>query len=346
LDTLKPTRRTVLKSVSALGVAAGATYLFRAKHVIPPQDSSAEQRFRELQNRALLRHGLRAESRHIAITDPPLRVHFLEAGAGEPLLFIHGGNSVAAGWIPLLAKLDGRRLIAADRPGCGLTDKFNYSNVRLRRHASAFVRSVMEALELPRATLAANSMGGYFALAFALDHAERVSKLVLLGEPAGSAPRIRLANRLVGTRVINSALFFSVLEPGPETMRNSLHNMLVAHPERVSDELFDCLTAGAVIPGAAESWITMNESVFSPAGAGLFSPTSTLTYALRPELKRLRVPTLLLWGDRDTFGPPTLGQEMADLMPDARCEVIPDAGHLPWLDNPDLCAQLMRSFLA
>jgi pimeloyl-ACP methyl ester carboxylesterase len=245
-----------------------------------------------------------------------------------------------------LAKLDGYHLLAPDRPGCGLTTKFNYSNVSLRDHATAFVGSVMDALGLNEAVIVGNSMGGYFALAFALSHPDRVSKLILLGEPAGSAPDIRVANRLVGTRIINSALFLSVLKPGPETMRNSLRNMLLAHPERVSDELFDCLTAGAVIPGAAESWITMNESLFRPSGVGLFSGASTLSYALRPELTTLRTPTLFLWGDRDTFGPPTLGKEMAALMPEARCEVIPDAGHLPWVDDAELCAQHMRAVLA
>lgn len=341
-----PSRRAVVTSVLGVSVAAGLGYLFRAHHAIPPADLSTEQRFRDLQERALAKYGVRAVSKQLSIASPPLSVHVLDAGEGSPLLFLHGGNSVAAGWIPLLAKLDGYHLLAPDRPGCGLTTKFNYSNVALRDHAIRFVGSVMDALSLHRPVIVGNSMGGYFALAFALSQPDRVSRLILLGEPAGSAPDIRVANRLVGTRIVNSALFLSVLKPGPGSMRNGLRNMLLAHPERASDELVECLTAGAVIPGAAESWITMNESMFRPTGAGLFSGASTLSYALRPELSTLHIPTLFLWGDRDTFGPPTLGKEMAALMPEARCEVIPDAGHLPWIDEPALCAEHMRSFLA
>lgn len=340
-----PSRRAIVTSVVGIGAAAGLVHLFRANHSIPPSDPSAEARFRDLQARALARHGVDATSTQIELDDPPLSVHVLDTGDGTPVLFLHGGNSVAAGWIPLLAKLDGYRRLAPDRPGCGLTTKLDYSGIEVREHAIAFVRSVMTALGLERASIIGNSMGGYFALVFALSHPERVAKLVLMGEPAGSAPTIRVANRLVGTRIINSALFLTVLTPGPETMRNSLSNMLVAHPERVSSELFECLTAGAMLPGAAESWITMNETLFRPRGAGLFSGSSTLSYALRPELGRLRAPTLLLWGDRDTFGPPSLGEEMAKLMVDGRCVVIPDAGHLPWLDNVDLCAEHIRSFL-
>ena len=259
------------------------------------------------------------------------------------------GTAWAAGWIPLLAKLaSSYRVLAPDRPGCGLTTKFDYSGVELREHAVRFVRSTMDALGLQRVSVVANSMGGLLrALTFALAEPERIAKLVLVGEPAGSAPEIRLANRLVGTRIVNSALFATVLEPGPETMRNSLRNLLVAHPERLPEELVeDCLTAGSMIPGAQESWITMNETLFRPRGFGLFSAASTLTYALRPELGGLRAPTLLLWGDRDTFGPPSLGMEMAQLMPNGRCETLTEAGHLAWLDALDQSAARIHSFLA
>jgi pimeloyl-ACP methyl ester carboxylesterase len=189
-------------------------------------------------------------------------------------------------------------------------------------------------------------MGGYFSLVYALAHPERVSRLVLIGEPAGSAPQVRLSHRLIGTRIINSALFETVLKPGPGTIRNGFENMLVADVSRVPSDYMDCMTAGSMIPGAAQSWITLNESVYKTAGAGLFAASSGLSYALRPELHNLAAPTLLLWGEKDTFGPPSLGQEMARLMPNGRCDVIPDAGHLAWMDQLDLCAEKIRTFLA
>jgi len=337
-------RRTVLLSLLGLGAGGGTSYLFKTNHVLPAADPVAEKRFRDLQNQVLARYGVPASSQFYEISTPRLRLHVIESGQGEPVVFIHGGNSVAAGWIPLLARLHERfHLFAPDRPGCGLTTMFNYLHVSLRPHAVAFVGAVMEVLQLPRAAIVGNSMGGYFALAFALAHPERVSKLVLVGATAGSTP-IPLANRLIGTRIINSALFASVLKPGPRAMRNGFENLLVADVSRVPGDLLDCLTAGSLIPGAKESWITMMESVFTPEGAGLFAPRSTL-HALRPELGGLKPPTLLLWGDHDTFGAPALGQEMARLMPNGRCDVIRDAGHLAWIDQPDICAERIGSFL-
>jgi len=100
-----------------------------------------------------------------------------------------------------------------------------------------------------------------------------------------------------------------------------------------------------LVLGPSAALRTSNESVFHCAGTGIFAPASTLTFALRPEMGTLRVPTLLLWGEKDSFGPPALGEEMARLMPNGRCEVIADAGHLPWLDQPMVCAERIRAFL-
>ncbi len=339
-------RRNFILSALAAGAAAGTYGLYRAKHTLPPPDPAAEERFRQLQDALLAHNGISAVSRFFNLTDPGLRVHVIEAGAGEPVLFVHGGNSVAASWTPLLARFHSRfHLYAPDRPGCGLTTKFSYIDVALRPHAVAFLCGVMDSLSLSRAALVANSMGGYFSLVFALAHPQRVSKLVLIGEPAGSAPTSSLSHRMIGTRILNTALYLTVLKPGPEAVRNGLKRLRVANLARVPGDYLECLTAGAMIPGAVESWLTMVERAFSPPGAGLLHGASTLTYALRPELSTLQPPTLFLWGERDPFGPPKLGQEMARLVPVGRCEVIPEAGHLPWLDQPDLCARLIESFL-
>lgn len=342
-----PTRRKLLLSGAGLAVAGAGVSLFLENHSLPAADPVAERHFRDLQDAVLARYGVPSASRLFDIPNPQLRVHVIEAGHGEPVIFLHGGNSVAASWTPLLAKLHERfHLYAPDRPGCGLTAKFLYTGVALRAHATAFVGAVMDQLQLPRAAIVGNSMGGYFSLAYALAHPERVSKLVLIGEPAGSAPEIRMLNRLIGTRGVNSALFETVLKPGPATIRSSFANLLVADVRRVPQDLMGCLLAGSMIPGATQSWITLNENVYSLRGAGLFSRASTLTYALRPELHNLAAPTLLLWGEKDTFGPPMLGQEMARLMPNGRCEVIPDAGHLAWMDQLDICAEKVSTFLS
>jgi pimeloyl-ACP methyl ester carboxylesterase len=316
------------------------------------QESAAE-RFRRLQDAALTETGVTAKSRFIDVRTPPLRVNLLEAGAGDPVLMIHGGNSVAASWAPLLARLAPRfHLLMPDRPGCGLTTAFDYRGVDLRSHGAELLREMVAALGLERVAVVGNSMGGFFAMAFAMAYPELVSKLVLLGEPAGSSGyqsrRLRF-HRLVGTRGLNTLLYATALRPPKSAagVRAGLsRSRLVADPSRVSDTLLECFAAAGQLPGATRSWTTMVERAFVPPGMGLFARGMTLTHALLPELEKLTAPTLFLWGDKDPLGTPDDGRKLVERMPHARLQVITDASHLVWLDQPETCAEAVAAFLA
>ena len=307
-------------------------------------------RFERTQETAFAEAGLRVSSRFAEIPDPRLRVRVNELGEGDPVLFIHGGNSVAASWIPLLSPLVGdHRLILPDRPGCGLTSHFSYRGVDLRRHGVAFIRSLLDELGEERVAVVGNSIGGFFALAFALAEPDRVSRLALIGEPANAEGAPRLFHRLVGTRGVNTLLYKGPLRPA----KNADHvragfakSKLVAHPDRPSDALCECLAAGAQVPGATTSWTTMVERIFVPAGRGLRAKDSLGTHKLAPELPQVEQPTLFLWGDKDPLGSPEVGASLAALMPNARLEVVADAGHLPWLDQPKICGDALVEFLS
>ena len=63
------------------------------------------------------------------------------------------------------------------------------------------------------------------------------------------------------------------------------------------------------------------------------------------ELSKLAAPTLFAWGDRDAFGPPSIGQDASTTMKDARVEVVEGAAHLVHLDQPQRVASLVGDFL-
>ena len=326
-------------------------------HVVQAQPAlgAKQEAFRRRQEAALAELGVATSSTFIDIESPPLRVQLLEAGAGDPVLMVHGGNSVAASWGPLIELLAPRfHLLMPDRPGCGLTSpSFDYRGVDLRTHGADFVRAVLDAVGHRRLAIVGNSMGGYFAMAFALAHPDRVSKLVLLGEPAGSSSARDLGShfyhRATGTRGLNALLYATALRP-PQDAAGAREGLarghLVADPNRVSEALLACFAAGARLPGASRAWRTMVERVFVPPGRGLFAKKMALSYALLPELDRLTAPTLFLWGDKDPLGAPDDGRRMADRMPNARLQVVEDASHLVWLDQPETCAEAMADFLS
>ena len=85
----------------------------------------------------------------------------LELGDGPPLLLVHGGGDGAFEWVPILPALArNRRVLAVDRPGHGLAEPFDYRGVDMLEHARTFLRDVLDALKLPTADVAANSIGG------------------------------------------------------------------------------------------------------------------------------------------------------------------------------------------
>src|SRR5438552_8466019 len=108
----------------------------------------AVQEFEQAEEKALAHYGLEAQSRYLQLGEPQIRARVLEMGAGDPLILVHGGGSFGSVFAPLLAELMGHRLIVVDRPGCGLTDAFDYHGVDLRAHGVAFLESLLDALNL------------------------------------------------------------------------------------------------------------------------------------------------------------------------------------------------------
>jgi pimeloyl-ACP methyl ester carboxylesterase len=327
------TRRAFFKQCVVGGVVAHVgsflpDLLAQTNAITPIVPGPEIDQFKKAQQTLLQKYGVSARSRYLKLTKPPLTAHVLEAGDGAPVLLLHGGNATAAQFAPLMDSLQKEfHLFAPDRPGCGLTDKIDYRGVPFRQHSVDFVTAVLDGLKLPKAAIVASSMGGYFAIVFALAHPERVTKLVLIGEPAASGP----------PQPNPPAPPPAPKNPTIQGIRGLYQSRLGVNVDHVAQEVLEEELAAARLPGAALAWDSMREE---------FQRQQLSTYALRPELKGLRPTTLFIWGDKDKLGGgPTMGQEMAAITPHARCEVVHDAGHLAWLDQPERCAQLTVEFL-
>lgn len=84
--------------------------------------TEATEIFMEAERRAMEAYGLEYESHFLELPRPRMRARVIEVGEGDPVLMVHGALDVAAKWAPLMAELDGRRILAVDLPGYGLTD--------------------------------------------------------------------------------------------------------------------------------------------------------------------------------------------------------------------------------
>lgn len=145
---MKATRRHMIRGLIG---TLGSCIAHRVRAAIPLDESPEAERFRKEQSRVLAKYGVAAESQFVQLTNPSLRTHVLVAGQGEPVLLIHGGGTAAVNLAGVMAVLaPGFRCVAPDRPGCGLTDGFDYTNVPFRQHAIHFVQGILDASRFRR----------------------------------------------------------------------------------------------------------------------------------------------------------------------------------------------------
>lgn len=309
--------------------------------------STAQDEYAEKQNEVLEWYGVDATERYVDLARPKIRTHVLECGAGNPIVFIHGGGDVAMAWAPLLARLqEDFALYAPDRPGCGLSDGFIYDGVDLRQHATDFVCSLLDALELDRADILASSLGGYFALAAALDRPERIRKLVFSGAALGvagtnpiwrSPPSMRIFLLVGGVPGFGKLYQWMMSRLDAESARELYEDELHIDVSRYPDEYFDAYSTALQLPGAAKSGVS-----FLKTGFGLRGLTEQAD--LSDDLSGLEVPSLFLWGEHDIV-PPQVGQQGVASIPEATFEVVDGAGHYPFNDVPDWTAERIAEFL-
>lgn len=294
--------------------------------------------FAKRQEALLEFYDLPARSRYLDIERPEMRVHLLEAGYGEPLVLIHGGDGEGALWAPLMAELqDEFRLYALDRPGCGLSDPFDYRDVDLRRHAGDFVTSVLDALGLESATLVSCSMGGFFALATALDHPERVRRLIFVGMPVGLFSSAPFPLRVIGG-VPGLSRRFMKTRGSIEAQRAQYEQMFKIDPGTIPAPYLEARVAGVSIPATQDTWAVLLRRVagFRGIRAGMY---------LGDELANLEVPTLVLWGEHD-MAPLEEGRRESARIARAQFVAMTGLGHHPFLEAPAETARLIREFMA
>lgn len=279
----------------------------------------------------------RASSRFIDVGSGG-RVHVIEAGDGPPIVLIHGSSTSSILMLPLLERLHGVWGIAVDRPGFGLSDPANVPRERFRQFAIDWLDAALDALGLDAAALAGSSMGGTWALWYALAHPERVHRLVLLGAaPLLPGTRVPTPLRVMAIPQVGSWLQ-RVMKPSPKTVVKMMASMgeretIVRFPAQI-----DALVAEGNDPIVGRVNMSELRAAISPFGF-------RGAMRVRPdELRDLKTSTLLVWGDHEPVGSLKVARATRDLIPGARLEILP-AGHAPWLGNLDQTADLVSDFI-
>lgn len=253
---------------------------------------------------------------------PSLQI--LEAGAGDPLLLLHGSANTALSMVPLMEQVSGRRVIAPDRPGYGLSEPVAYGVSDSRATAVGVMTDLLDALGLDRVDVMGNSTGGFWSLWLALDRPERLRRIVL----AGATPLLPGTRPVLFLRLMTTPLLGDVLEKVmPDPSRSSVMQMM---------KTFGEAEAVAAYPGIIDSVVaTLSDLVASGVMQGETRGVIRGLLGFRPryrfdqdDLRRVTHPTLLIWGDDDPVGDPEAARRAATMLPDARVEILP-TGHSP-----------------
>jgi len=272
------------------------------------------------------------------------RVHLLEIGTGPPLVLLHGASGSGGFFLPLLNELRGVRALAPDRPGQGLSDPIDLPRDRYRQLAVAWVDGLLDTLQLDAAALLGHSGGAMWALWYALAHPDRVNRLVLIGPPAVPKTRTALVLRLAATPGVGE-LLSRLVPPSPKSVLQFAHHAarekesLARYPDLV--DLFVATFGDPIADRAARAEERVFISPFALATASGFRRGSRI----RPdELRRVAMPTLVMWGKREPLGDVSIAQAVAELIPRARLEVLA-GGHGPWLGQPTQTAAAIADFV-
>jgi 3-oxoadipate enol-lactonase len=258
----------------------------------------------------------------VAVNGITLAVH--AEGNGPPILFVHGfplSHSMWKGQLEAFA-VD-HRVIAPDLRGFGESD-VTKGTVTMEQHADDLAALLDELNVYEPVVLCGLSMGGYIAWQFQQKYPNRLRALILcdtraIGDtPDGVENRKRLATMVIenGSAAVASAMLPNLFSPATGDRDQS-----------VIDELRQTISAT------------------SPEGIA----AASLGMAERPDvtslLPNIETPALVIVGEDDGISTPEEMQTIADAMPNARLEVISEAGHMSPLENPEPVNAAIREFL-
>ena len=267
----------------------------------------------------------------------PHRLHYLDEGAGEPLLFVHGNPTWSFYWRNLIVAFRDRwRCIAVDHIGCGLSDKPQVYDYTLQQRIDDLMRLV-EHLDLTGATLVAHDWGGAIGLGTVERLPSRFTRIVLFNTGAFPPPFVpwRIAAcrlPLVGTLAVR----------GLNAFARAALSMAVEKPERMTADV----RAGLLAP--YDSWADrvaidrfVKDIPFTPR-----HPTWQTLERIEAGLPVLHAtPIQLIWGMKDWCFRPECLDRFVSYLPQAEVHRLNDCGHYVVEDAPERIVPLMQQFL-
>lgn len=275
------------------------------------------------------------------------RIWHREAGKGRPILFLHGFPQTGYCWRGMPERLGRRfRLLMPDVPGFGASDAPPEHDAGI---VASMLMDYLDVVDAREAIVVGHDWGGAFAFRLALDHPERVPRLVVTNTAFRELSPLHswyiwlfnipllpeAAFRLGSDRILSSFMkgatprdHRTVFEGEPLKVYQSAYK----DPERVASAL--------------AYYRTVTRKAFSKqVGVRLGRKVVTSEAVKGGSARRIEMPTLIVWGLRDPALPPRLLVGMKRDIPQARVVELPDCGHFVPEQCPDALAEAIDAFV-
>lgn len=267
-----------------------------------------------------------------------VRTAYLEAGPPDapPVVLLHGLGASNASMLTVLHDLArDHRVLSPDTPGFGASEAppWRYTADQLYR----WLRAFLDETGSRGAVVIGNSLGGRLALELALRDPDAVERLVLLCA-APAFRRFRQLAPLARLLPVDVARLPLVL---PRSAIMAGVKAMFAQPDRVRQSWFE----SAVDEHEHAMTHSGHRRAFISAAVGIYTEAPFGEEGFWDRLHELHTPSLFLWGSADRLVPPSFARHVVAAVPDAESVVIPDCGHVPQFEHPELTMRLVRSFL-
>jgi 4,5:9,10-diseco-3-hydroxy-5,9,17-trioxoandrosta-1(10),2-diene-4-oate hydrolase len=281
-----------------------------------------------------VRTAIEVEERRINVGGLTTR-YFRAGNDGLPLVLLHGDSASALDWSWVLPTLGAtHRVYAPDFPGFGESAKpsLDYSPEFLRQ----FLVDFLDALGIERAVLVGNSLGGLVCLRFALSRPEQVAALVLV-DSSGLGYSVTPALSQLTLPLYGEAAISWCQTPLGAKQRSWLRtSLLFAHPSQVPDVWLAEQERMAQMPGFLQATVSSLRAQVNVFGQ---------RQVLLDSLGQLQMPTLVVWGTDDLVFPKEQAQDAVSRLQQGYLAFIPDCGHLPHIERPELFSAELSKFL-
>ena len=301
--------------------------------------------YRQSEETLLKKFSLDRKEHFIPVNGHGTRVRVQETGSGDPLILIHGGPNAGSTWLDLASRLPSVRCLILDRPGCGLSGGYSYGGITLEKLEDLIVSvidAVMDRFKLEKCNFLASSFGGYWAIRYALKRPEKINKMILEGAPAlvegSSLPPFM---KSVGNPLLRWLIpkLPGSVSSSEKTMKEIGHGYSIERG-RIADFFMEWYVS---LWNNTDTIKNDFDLISKVVQKGQQNPEFVLH---DHEIEKLGSRSLWLWGKDDAFAGSEVARRITGKVSNAILVEFDNSGHLPWLDNPDDHAGLIREFLS